>query len=138
MEPILEKAFQLARDVREKAYAEYSGFKVGAVIKAKGDDTLWSGCNVENVVNGCSSCAEKNAICKMFSEAGKQELEFVVVVTDAKRPVYPCGVCLQVISEFAQPDVRIYIADMDGIKNTHSLKDILPFIYSREDWKHEE
>jgi cytidine deaminase len=74
---------------------------VGAAIKFTHSDTITGGCNVENGSYGATICAERGAIMKAIAEEGAGKLEYVVVVTDTEEPVSPCGMCQQVIGEFA-------------------------------------
>lgn len=128
---IVQKAFKLAQKARENAYADYSKVKVGAAMKAKGSDELFYGANVEVVVNGASVCAERSAVSGMVTGlGGKPELEFVVVCSNTKPALYPCGVCLQVMSEFCSPELDIYIANKDEILEKVKFKDLMPNQYS--------
>lgn len=83
------------------------------------------GCNVENASYGATVCAERVAILKAVSE-GESQFSDIVVVTDAKKPAFPCALCLQVMAEFFTPDVRIWIADTDEIHAVHKFKELLP------------
>lgn len=125
------EAFELAKRARSNAYAPYSLVKVGAAIKARDCDDLYGGANVEIVVNGASVCAERSAVSTMVSTIGAtRELEFVVVSSHTSPALYPCGVCLQVLSEFASPDLDIYIGNRDEIVDKVKLKDLMPHQYS--------
>jgi len=126
----VNKAFEIAARARKNAHAEYSKVKVGACIKVKGSDKLFGGSNVEYVVNGISTCAERNAIAASVSDLGKPEIEFVVVCSNTKPALYPCGVCLQSLAEFCKPDLPIYIADTKGIVAQTKFSDLLTHQYS--------
>lgn len=129
--PLVEKAYKMAQRARENAYAEYSKVKVGAAIKAKGSDEIFAGSNVEIVVNGVSVCAERSSVSGMVTElGGKPEIEFVVVCSNTEPPLYPCGVCLQVMSEFCTPDLDIYVGNKDKIVKHVKFKDLMPNQYS--------
>lgn len=112
---------ELARQVRKKAYAPYSHYKVGAALLGK-SGKVYTGCNVENASYGHTVCAERTAVLKAVSE-GEREFEAVAVVT--KNGGSPCGACRQVLSEFS-PELIIYIADKDGEFRTTTLKQLLP------------
>ncbi|MEX0799129.1 MAG: cytidine deaminase [Bacteriovoracaceae bacterium] len=128
---IVQDAFSLAQKARQNAYAEYSKVKVGAAVKARGSAEIFYGSNVEIVVNGASVCAERSAVSDMVSNlGGKPQLEFVVVCSNTKPALYPCGVCLQVMSEFCSPELDIYIGDKDQILEKAKLKELLPHQYS--------
>ena len=97
-----------ARAVRERAYAPYSSFKVGAAVRAENGE-LFVGCNVENASYGATICAERNAILAMVA-AGQRSIVSIAVFTDAETLAMPCGLCRQVISEF-QRDAELIVAN---------------------------
>lgn len=131
---IIDQAFELAKQVRLRAHAPYSKFLVGAVIKVKGHDTLFAGCNVENASYGGAICGERNAILHMVAAlGGKVEPEFMVLVTDTPDGAMPCGFCRQVMSEFCGPDFPLHVANLKGIQKKYMFKEILPFAFDRAD-----
>ena len=97
-----------ARAVRERAYAPYSSFKVGAALRAANGE-LFVGCNVENASYGATICAERNAILAMVA-AGQRSIASIAVFTDAETLAMPCGLCRQVISEF-QHETELIVAN---------------------------
>ena len=101
---VLEAA---ARAVRERAYAPYSNFWVGAALRAENGE-IFVGCNVENASYGATICAERSAILAMVA-AGQRVITALAVFTDAEPLAMPCGMCRQVISEF-QRDARLLVA----------------------------
>lgn len=105
-----------AREAKSRAYAPYSCFQVGSVVVM--DGTIFSGANVENASYGATLCAERNAIATAVA-AGNRRLEVVVVSTSAPPGTAieqrsPCGICRQVISEFAGPDTLVVLDAGDG------------------------
>lgn len=122
----VSKAYELAKKTRLNAYAKYSNFLVGSAIAIKESDELFGGCNVENISFGGTICAERNAILGAIAKKGKVELEFVVVCVDTNPVTVPCGMCLQVISEFCKADMPIYLGDLEGIKKIMTFKELLP------------
>jgi len=104
MKPVDAKAIEAlvasAREVRERAYAPYSKYKVGAAILTR-SGKVYTGCNVENSTFGATICAERTAVVKMVSE-GDREPVACVVATGGAKPGSPCGICRQVLSEFAE------------------------------------
>ena len=106
---------------RERAYAPYSKFKVGAALLGK-SGRVYTGCNVENAAYGPSMCAERTAVFKAVSE-GEREFEAIAVVTE--NGVSPCGTCRQVMIEFA-PEMTVIIADTQGNARRTTVRDLLP------------
>ena len=93
---LIEAAWQ----AREKAYAPYSKFAVGAALLAGGK--VITGCNVENLSFGLTMCAERVAVGTAVAD-GLKEIVAVAVVADTELPVSPCGACRQVLAEFGDP-----------------------------------
>jgi cytidine deaminase len=117
-----------AREARERAYAPYSEFTVGAAILA--DGRVFTGCNVENASYGLTQCAETTAIGSMVA-AGDREIAEVVVVTERTEPCPPCGRCLQQLTEFAGPHVPIHLCGPEGVRLTTTLGALLPMAFGR-------
>src|SRR6266568_1583553 len=113
-----------ARKAREFSHSPYSGFSVGAAVLTA-DGQVFSGCNVENASYGLTVCAERVAVLKAVSN-GARQIVTVAVPTQpsSKKSVspYPCGACLQVLSEFSKPDTKIII---DGYGIMH-LSELVP------------
>ena len=114
----MEKLINLAKQAREKAYAPYSNFQVGAALLCK-NGKVYTGCNVENAAYSPTLCAERVAFGKAISE-GEREFVAIAVVGNTA-PCTPCGVCRQVMAEFCKPDFLIYT---EG--KTYTLQDLLP------------
>jgi cytidine deaminase len=113
-----------ALGVRARAYVPYSNFKVGAAIRSA-SGAVHLGCNVENVAYPEGTCAEAGAIAAMVA-AGETEIAEVYVVADSPVPVSPCGGCRQKIAEFASPEVRVTMANLDGTEATVTVRELLP------------
>ncbi|MBZ0298827.1 MAG: cytidine deaminase [Anaerolineae bacterium] len=112
---------QAAITAAEHAYAPYSHYPVGAALRA-GDGTIFTGCNVENASYPATICAERTALVKAVSE-GQRQFDLIAVVT--RNGGFPCGICRQMLYEFA-PDLRIIVANLDGeILNDAPLSDLL-------------
>jgi cytidine deaminase len=114
----------LAFEVRDRAYAPYSGYRVGAAVEAE-DGTIFVGCNVENVSYGATVCAERVALFTMIA-SGRQRLRRVAVAT--RDGGTPCGICLQTLSEFVVDpnDVEVVVGGEDGDVRTFTLGELLP------------
>ncbi|MEA3312936.1 MAG: cytidine deaminase [Caldisericota bacterium] len=125
-----DELLKMAIKARNNAYAPYSHFKVGAAILAK-NGKVYSGCNIENSSYGASVCAERVALFTAVSE-GEKEFLSIAIATDTKKPVMPCGICRQVLSEFA-PNLKIYAINIDGKVKEALLDQILPDAFTKED-----
>jgi cytidine deaminase len=121
-EPNIDALVQAAVAARKNAYAPYSKFSVGAAVWAC-DESLFTGCNVENASYGLTICAERVAINNGVSQ-GRQSFEAIAVATS--RAASPCGACLQVLAEFCE-QLAIVICNADGqIVHTSTLSEMLP------------
>lgn len=99
---------EAAQRVRDRAYAPYSGYRVGAAVLAP-DGTIYAGCNVENASYGLALCAERSAVAQLVA-AGCDRIAAIAVVTAGPEPGRPCGLCRQTLSEFADDDLPIGLA----------------------------
>ena len=127
--------FELARQIRQHAYAPYSGFAVGAAILSN-DGKMYSGCNVENISYPCGSCAEQGAISAMIAGKSK-EIAQILIIADSQELTTPCGACLQRIKEFAAPNCEVLLADLSGIKKVLKLQEMLPYAFHAQEVGHE-
>ena len=125
----VEKAWSAAVAARQNAHAPYSGFQVGAAVKLQGVDEPVAGCNVENASFGATLCAERVAITQGVARHGRRRPEFVVVVTDENQATVPCGLCLQVLAEFAPDDLPVHLANLKGVQKTMLLRELLPHAF---------
>ena len=121
-----QELLNAALSARERAYAPYSKFLVGAAVLAK-SGKIYTGCNIENASYGLTVCAERNAL---FSAVGAGEREFTAlcVVGDTEAPISPCGACRQVMAEFKVP--RIILANLLGDVKEYTLEELLPYGFS--------
>ena len=109
---------------REKAYAPYSGFPVGAALLAR-SGKVYTGCNVENASSGLTVCAERVAVFNAVSE-GEQEFDTIAVVTATGAS--PCGACRQVLVEFGG-SLRVLVADTQGHVLEFSVEQLIPYAF---------
>ena len=115
-----------AVQVMANAHAPYSKFKVGAVlVDEKGKQHV--GCNFENSSYGATICAERNAIGAMVASGARKFTE-IIVVTDTPNGCPPCGICRQVLAEFAQDPnkTQVHVANTQGIVKTFTIAQLLP------------
>jgi cytidine deaminase len=124
----LSADMNLAMNARNRSYAPYSKFTVGAVLMCK-NGKRYIGCNVENA--GIQSyCAERVAFLKAISE-GEKEFEYILVEGgEEKKPIekecLPCGYCRQFMSEFVDKDFKIYTIDKEKLRQ-YTIEDLLPY-----------
>ena len=116
-----------AREAQDKAYAPYSGFKVGAAIFADGE--IYQGCNVENAAYGSTMCAERGAAMAAVL-AGRTFFDAIAVVGDAEDPTVPCGCCRQFLAEF-NPEMRVVMGGRLDHVQAASLDELLPDAFVR-------
>ena len=108
------------------SHSPYSLAKVGSAVVTE-DGTIFSGCNIENSSFGGTVCGERVAIWKAVSE-GHKRIKQVYVYTEPGWP--PCGMCLQVMSEFATPDLEVIIGDKNGTVKAVKFKDLLTHAFT--------
>ena len=124
-----------ATEAREKAYAPYSKFKVGAAILTK-DGTIFQGCNIENASYGATICAERVAVANMVSSGHTDPVAIAICYNETEFAL-PCGICRQVLSEFAdqKEDLIVLMAKTDGTYEETALSDLLPGAFKLADSK---
>src|SRR5881397_2231671 len=126
---LLEDAVRQDLAAMERAYAPYSGFRVGAAIVANG--RIFTGQNIENASYPVSVCAERNAVGRMI-DAGERRIDAVAVVTAAEGPTPPCGACRQVLWEFG-PESLVVAETTGGDRLAWALEDLLPSAFGPND-----
>lgn len=116
------KLIQAALSARDKAYAPYSGFRVGAAVAAGGK--IYTGCNIENSSYGLTCCAERVALFKAVSE-GERDFSAIAVASDSNDYCSPCGACRQVLAEFGD-GMKVYMCSNKGEYQVKTVADLLP------------
>lgn len=113
-----------ARQVRERAYAPYSGFPVGAALLGR-SGRVYTGCNVENAAYPLTTCAERSAVARAVA-GGEREFATIAVVTSTGAT--PCGACRQILREFGglEGDLRVLVADLQGNVRIFRIEELLP------------
>lgn len=123
---------KLAGEARNNAYAPYSDFMVGACVMTL-DGRYYTGCNVENSSYGATNCAERTAIFKAVSE-GHTVIKAVAIIGGMRNEItdytYPCGICRQVIAEFASKDCKIIAAKNTEDYKVFKLEEIIPHTFT--------
>lgn len=130
-DPAVEELVEAARAARAQAYARYSGYTVGAAIRAA-SGKIYAGCNVENAAYPLSQCAEANAIAAMVL-GGDQEITAVAVVgPGGEAPCTPCGGCRQMLAEFGDAAVQVHICGPGDTIMEESLGALIPHAFGPE------
>jgi len=115
---------EMAKNARKRAYAPYSGYRVGAaLLSVRGE--VYTGCNVENAAYGQSICAERGAVMKAVSE-GERKFDVIAIVTEDGGS--PCGACRQFLSEFSD-DIMVIMADRRGRYTLTTIGELLPMAF---------
>ena len=129
-----KELMQLAEEARERAYAPYSHFRVGAaLLSASGK--VYMGCNIENASYGATMCAERTALFKAVSE-GEREFSAIAIsgAAEGKQGSFcaPCGICRQALSEFCSMECAVILGDSDNLK-VYTMGELLPLSFRLPD-----
>ena len=130
-----DKLIQAALEARSMAYAPYSHFQVGAALLTT-DDRIYQGGNIENASYGATNCAERTAFFKAVSE-GVRDFKAIAIAGgreggEPKEYCYPCGICRQVMQEFAGPDFMVYVVKNQTEYRELTLEELLPYSFDKE------
>lgn len=134
----IKELIRSAAEARKKAYAPYSGYLVGAAVLTN-ELRIYTGCNIENASYSPAICAERTAIAKAVSE-GWRKIKAIAVVGGKKgdtisQYAFPCGVCRQVLREFADEQFLIIVAKSENDYKIYSLCELLPESFGPENLK---
>ena len=121
-----EELCRAAWAMLDRAYAPYSHFRVGAALECR-DGTVFTGCNIENAAYSPSICAERVAVSKAVSK-GRRDFARIAIAADTDRFTSPCGVCRQVLWEFA-PDLEVLLYNRRGKIQELTLRQLLPYSF---------
>lgn len=121
----------MAYEAMAHAYTPYSGFQVGACLKAA-SGRYYLGCNIENAAYSPTNCAERTAVFKAVYE-GERSFDAIAIVCSGNSPAFPCGVCRQVLSEFCGPEMPVLCANAHRESVLRTLGELLPHSFGRED-----
>jgi cytidine deaminase len=117
----------MAREAVSRAYAPYSDFPVGAAVRTE-DGRRYAGANVENAAYPQGQCAEASAIGALVAGGGGRIAE-VVVAAPSRELCTPCGGCRQRLREFTADDAPIHLIDLERVRRTTSLGELLPLSF---------
>ena len=120
----VKNMLRMANEARDRAYAPYSNFRVGACLKGA-TGAYYLGCNIENAAYSPSNCAERTAMFKAVYE-GERQFDAIAIVWEGENPAVPCGVCRQVLAEFCDPEMPVICANRKGEYKLVALGDLLP------------
>ncbi len=127
LDEAIQKLITLAEEAKNYSYSPYSHFRVGAAILTK-SGRVHTGCNIENIAFSPTVCAERTALFKAISEGDNQPVA-VAVCTDDDEPSSPCGVCRQVINEFADGNAVFYLKGKGDKVVITSINELLPLSF---------
>ncbi|MDD6047732.1 MAG: cytidine deaminase [Christensenellales bacterium] len=129
----VKNMLRMANEARDRAYAPYSNFRVGACLKGA-TGAYYLGCNIENAAYSPTNCAERTAMFKAVYE-GERQFDALAIVWDGENPAVPCGVCRQVLAEFCDPEMPVICANRKGEYKIFAMGDLLPDAFLPEDLK---
>lgn len=130
----IEQLIVESKNAREKAYTPYSNFAVGAALLGE-SGKVYHGCNIENSSFSMTNCAERTAFFNAVSE-GVQTFKALAIIGETKGPISPCGACRQVIAEFCDGNMPIYLTNLKGDVQETTVAELLPGAFSKEDLAH--
>lgn len=125
----VEKLINAAMAARERAYAPYSKFRVGAAILTR-EGRYYTGCNIENASYGLTCCAERVALFKAVSN-GERDFEAIAVTAGSDEYCAPCGACRQALAEFGE-DIKVFMANGRGEYRMQRLAELLPASFGKK------
>ncbi|MFQ9617052.1 MAG: cytidine deaminase, partial [Clostridium butyricum] len=119
-----------ALDYRERAYAPYSNFKVGAAVLFESGN-VYGGCNIENASFGATNCAERTAIFTGVA-SGETKIKVIAIAGSAEEYTYPCGICRQVLCEFADGDAAVILVKNEDDYIVKTMEEVMPGAFRKE------
>ncbi|MEA5069599.1 MAG: cytidine deaminase [Christensenellaceae bacterium] len=124
-----QELFERAVRALGNAYVPYSHYPVGASLLAA-DGRVFDGCNVENASYGATICAERTAVASAVCQGAKSFT--AIAIAGARDQSWPCGICRQVLREFA-PDIRVICGNAEtGRYDVTTLRELLPRSFGPE------
>ena len=119
-----------ALDYRERAYAPYSNFKVGAAALFESGN-VYGGCNIENASFGATNCAERTAIFTGVA-SGETKIKVIAIAGSTEEYTYPCGICRQVLCEFADGDAAVILVKNEDDYIVKTMEEVMPGAFRKE------
>lgn len=126
-----QQLIEEAKKARDKAYAPYSKFKVGAAVLTS-SGKVYHGCNIENAAYSMCNCAERTALFSAYGH-GDRQFAMLAVVADTEDPVSPCGACRQVVNELCPQDMKVVLTNLNGNIKIVTVEELLPGAFTSED-----
>jgi cytidine deaminase len=120
----MKELMKAAEAALENSYSPYSGIRIGAAVECA-SGKIYTGTNVENASYGATICAERSAITSAVS-AGEKKITAIAITGDIDDYAWPCGICRQVIKEFAAPDIKIAVSGRNREVKEFGMDEILP------------
>ncbi len=124
----VEKLISAASAARERAYAPYSNFSVGAAILTR-EGRYYTGCNVENSSFGLTCCAERVALFKAVSN-GERNFEAIAITAGTDDHCAPCGACRQALAEFGA-EIKVFMVNRLGDYRMQTVSELLPSVFGK-------
>ncbi|MDR2977789.1 MAG: cytidine deaminase [Streptococcaceae bacterium] len=126
-----KKIAEMAKEAASQAYVPYSHFPVGAAIVSQ-ESKVFLGCNIENASFGLSNCAERTALFKAVSE-GIHDFSAIYIYGETESPISPCGACRQVLSEFCDDEMPVYLLSKNLEVKATTILELLPYHFTKKD-----
>ncbi len=127
----IEKIFNELFILLNNSYSPYSNFKVSAIVQGE-DNILYKGVNVENASFGATICAERSAITNCITN-GNKKIKSIFLLTDSFDFNFPCGICLQFISEFLEDEGDIFIFSKSNKYKKYKLNQLILSAFNSKD-----
>lgn len=129
----MKDLYSKAKEVLPNSYSGYSNFKVAAALRLKNGEII-TGVNVENASFGLTNCAERSALFTAYSQGyRKGDIEEIVITTEQKEIITPCGACRQVMRELMPENAKVHMVTAEGKTKTVLNKELLPFAFTEGD-----
>ena len=127
---VIDRLLDTAKSVLENAHAPFSKFRVGAAILTESGN-IYKGCNVEDPSFGGTICAERGAAVASVASEGFTRFKAIAIASESEEPAPPCGICRQFLSQFAGPDVPVYlVSTKSGMIKMITFGNLMPYAFT--------